>query len=198
MQALPTGRAGRVLALALLLGVLALLWASAGSPLLAWYGDRAERLETREMLAGRMAALAATLPALEREAVAAPGGGPPDLLDGGTDAVAAAALQERVQDLANRSGARLSSLEVLPAQQKGAYREIGVRVATNAPWPVLVRLLQAMAEGTPRMLVDDLQVRAAPVIISVAAGAGPPGARLAEPALDASLAVYAFRAAAAR
>lgn len=186
------------MALALLAAVGALAWASVGSPLLAAYDERAERLDAREMLAARMAALAATLPALQRDAGTAPGGST-DLLEGGTDAVAAAALQERVQDMAARSGARLSSLEVLPAQAKGAYREIGVRVALNAPWPVLVRLLQAVADGRPRMLVDDLQVHAAPVVAPVfAAGSGAPGPRLADPALDASLAVYAFRAGGAR
>lgn len=188
MRGLPTGRAGRWLALAITLGVAALVWVAAGLPLLAWYGERAEQLATREALARRMAALVATLPQLQR--AAADGSGTvPELLDGGTDAVAAAALQQRVQDMAASSGARLASMEVLPPQQKGPYREIGVRVALNAPWPVLVRLLGAVAEARPRMLVDDLQLRAAPAVVVVAAAGG----RAPEAALDASLGVFAFR-----
>lgn len=180
--ALPSGRTGRVLALGLTLAVAALAWEAAGHPLVEWYGERAERIEERDTLARRMAALAATLPELRRDA-ARRGAPAPELLEGTTDAVAAATLQERVGDMAVRSGVTPSSLEVLPARQNGPYREIGVRVALTAPWPVLVRLLQAVADASPRLLVDDLQLRAPPVAGGVA-----------EPPLDASLAVLAFRA----
>jgi general secretion pathway protein M len=107
------------------------------------------------------------------------------LLDGATDAVAAAALQQRVQDMATRAGATLTSAETLPATQTGAYRRIGLHVSLNAPWAVLARLLAAVDQGTPRMLVDDLQLHGARLV-----------ARPADPALDAGFTVFAFRAAA--
>ena len=80
-----------------------------------------------------------------------------------SDAVAGATLQSAVQGMATAAGAPLSSMETLPAEQSGLYRRIGLRVATAAPWPVLVALLRAVEQATPRMLVDDLQLRAPPV-----------------------------------
>lgn len=163
-----------------------LVWQGGVLPLLDWYGERADAIERQEARATRMAALAASLPALRREAQAVPEA--TGLLTGATDAVAAAALQERVQELASRAGARLSSVEVLPGQAKGAYRELGIRVALQAPWPVLIDLLAAIAAATPTMLVDDVQIRAAPAL---------PGAGRADPPLDARIGVLAFRAATA-
>lgn len=183
-RALPTGRAGRWLALSLLVLLGALVWLAVAAPLMDWYADRADRLGTREVLAGRMAALAAAVPSLERQAAAGAGTGPAAgaLLDQPSDAVAAAVLQGRVGEMVAGAGASLSSMEVLPAEAAGAYRRIRLRVALSGDWPVLVALLRAIGEATPRMLLDDVQLRAAPVL---AGGRAPP--------LDAGFTVLAFR-----
>ncbi|MBV8455245.1 MAG: hypothetical protein JO122_01355, partial [Acetobacteraceae bacterium] len=94
---LPTGRRGRALAVALGVLVLLLLWFGIASPILGWYSDRAGALAQRELLASRMARLAVRLPTLAREAGNLRAGEPASdaLLPGQSDAVAAAALQER-------------------------------------------------------------------------------------------------------
>lgn len=188
----PTGPAGRMLALGLTLIMLASVWFAAASPLIGWYRDRASDLEQRRVLLRRMIAVAQTVPALRLDVSRAPragasptGASGSGLLEGATDAVAAAALQQRVQDMATRAGATLTSAETLPATQTGAYRRIGLHVSLNAPWAVLVRLLQAVEQGTPRMLVDDLQLHGARLVV-----------RPADPPLDAGFTVFAFRAAA--
>ncbi len=71
----------------------------------------------------------------------------------------------------------------LPGEAAGAWRRIGVRVAVNAPWPAVVRLLQAIGAASPRMLVDDLQLRAPPLLL-----------RTGPRPMDAGFTVYAFRA----
>ncbi len=176
----------RALAVGVTLLALALIWFALVSPVLGWYSYRAERLEDRRTLAHRMAILAGTLPELRRQAEAGSGGGPvlSDLLSGDTDAIAGAALQERVQAMAAQAGANLSSVEALPEARAGAYRRIGLRVSLTAPWSVLVRLLELIEQATPRMLTDDLQVH---------------GPRFAlrqegEPPLNAELTVFGFRA----
>lgn len=183
---LPTGRPGQALAIALLLLVAALAWSSVAAPLIELYASRADSLAQRSTLARRMAQAAADLPALQqasRSFVAA--GPPPAALVGGTsDAVAGATLQQLVQDMAARAGATVSSIEALPAEQAGAYRRIAVRVALSAPWPVLVSLLRSIAEASPGMLVDDLQLHGTRQI----EGTG-------ELPMEASLAVLGFRAA---
>ena len=45
-------------------------------------------------------------------------------------------------------------------EPRGAYRRLGLRVETAAPSPVLIELQRAIAQATPRMLIDDLQLRA--------------------------------------
>lgn len=185
IELLPTGRRGQALAVALLLVVLAAAWAAVAAPLLEWHADRAGVLQQRTTLARRMAQVAAGLPDLQRQAAAAAASGPvaATLLDGSTDAVAGATLQQLIQDMAGRAGATLSSTEALPAETVAAYRRIGVRVALSAPWGVLVELLRAVEEASPQMLVDDLQIHGTRRF-------GTSG----EPPLEASFTVLGFRA----
>jgi general secretion pathway protein M len=137
-----------------------------------------------------MAALVEALPELRLQAQGASAWSRTDqgdTLEGTSDAIAAADLQERLQAMAARVGAPLRSAEALPGEAAGAYRRIGVRVSASAQWPALVRLLEAVAQASPRMLVDDLQLRAAPAMLR--SGPRP---------MEASFTVVAFRTAAAQ
>jgi len=185
IESLPTGRRGQALAVALLLLVLAAAWAAVASPLLSWHADRAEALQQRTTLARRMAQVAAGLPDLQRQAAAAAAAGPATtaLLEGASDAVAGATLQQLIQDMAGRAGATLSSTEALPAEAVAAFRRIGVRVALSAPWAVLVQLLHAVEQSSPQMLVDDLQIHGVRQFGTTS-----------EPPLEASFVVLGFRA----
>jgi general secretion pathway protein M len=186
---LPTGRRGQLLALGLTIAVLGGLWVGVAAPLLDRYALRAEQVHARRALARRMAELAETLPAQREGArrVAAPGR-PAEgvVLEGASDAIAAAALQGRLQEMAARAGAPLSSVEALSGEAAGAWRRIGVRVAVNAPWPAIIRLLQGIGTASPRMLVDDLQLRIPPLL------------RTGPRPVEASFTVLAFRAEAPR
>ena len=193
---LPIGRPGRILALGLLMLVLAASWVGIVSPLLDWYDARAAQQDQRALLARRMTLMASTLPELQRSAnpgagtVAETGATPAALVDGATDAIAAATLQEQLQAMAARVGAPLSSAETIPATPAGAYRRISLHVTLRAPWPVLVRLLQSIEQASPSMLVDDLQLHGARVPAIPL-----PGAPVDQP-LEAAFTVIAFRAAA--
>src|SRR4051812_22758776 len=183
---LPTGRRGQLLAVGLTIAVLGGAWAGIAAPLLDWHAVRAEQVQARRAVARRMAELAETLPVLRDQArrVAAPGR-PTEgaVLDGASDSLAAAVLQGRLQDMAARPRAPLSRAQALPGGAARAPRRIGVRVAVNAPWPAVVRLLQAIGTATPRMLVDDVQLRAPPLLL-----------RNGPRPVDASFTVLAFRA----
>ncbi len=180
---LPTGRRGQALAVAILLLVLAVAGLGAVAPVVGWYQDRQERLQDRRVIAARMAALAATAPALQRavEAVGAEGPGRRVTFDASSDPVAGAALQQRVQDLVGQAGATMASAEALQADSAGPFRRIGVRVTVSGAWPVLVNLLAAIDEAAPRMLVGDLQLQPTQAITT----------GLAKP-LDATFTVAAF------
>ncbi len=182
---LPTGPRGRLLALSLTVLVLLVLWFGIAAPVLGWYADRTEQLNQREMLAGRMAEVAAARPELQRQAagLSASSAAPGALLAGETDAVAAATLQERMQDMAAKAGAQLSSVEMLPATQAGQFRRIGLRVAVQAGMANVIHLLELIEQAKPRMLVDELDFQRRLLLT-----------RSTAPDLDARFVVYAFRA----
>ncbi len=158
MTSLPTGRRGQAFALGLTFVVLAVAWAGLASPLLGWYGQRQERLEQRRVLAVRMAMVAATAPALQRQLAAGGGDARPAVLTGATESIAGAALQQRLQEMSDRAAVRMTSAEVLAAEQSGAYRRIRVHLAVSAPWARFVGLLSDIDRATPRMLVSEMQL----------------------------------------
>ena len=183
---LPTGRRGQVLAVALTVSVLAAVWVGVIAPLADWYGARAEQLGRQQALLARMQALAHILPALRKQESSAATNATTSsaVLADATDAVAGATLQGAVQGMASNSGGSLTSAAPLPPEAAGAWRRIGVRVTLRAPWPVLVRLMQSVETASPRMFIDDLQLHAET--------AGP---QARSDIIEATLAVYAFRAA---
>lgn len=189
MTSLPTGRRGRLMALGVTLLGVVVLWLGVVSPALGWYDARSEALTRRRALAARMAGLAETLPALRKQAEAGAAAAPPiAVLDGGTDAIAGATLQELVQAMARDAGASLNSLETLPAEQRAQYRRVALRISVSADWPVLVRLLAGIEQASPPMLIDDLQLRGQSLRLRM-----PGGAAAASP-VEATLTIVAFRA----
>lgn len=157
---LPDGRRGQALAVGITLAALLLVWLGAVSPLLAWYQARDAALAQQRALAARMVALEQALPAL-RAAVAASGAqaaGAQTLLAGQSDAIAGANLQSAVQDLAAQAGTSLDSAAMQPAIQAGPLRRISMQVSVTASWPVLVALLQAVDNASPRMIVDSISL----------------------------------------
>lgn len=167
-SALPEGLRGRILAVALTLTVLAALWVGVAQPLIAWHAARADELAARQARLQRITALVGSVPVLQREASQhrAPAAA---LLAGSSDAIAGATLQTVVQRMATAAGATVKSLETLPAESSGQYRRIRLRIATDAPWPVLIALMRAIEQGAPQMLIDNLQLRAPPAELRAAA-----------------------------
>lgn len=179
-----TGRWGQALALAapILFGLT--VWLVAVQPVVEWYANRSELIAERNLLADRMGAIVATLPALRQQVddtLAAPAQ-TSSSFPGASNSIASAMLQEQIQAMATAAATSLSSVETLPAEPAGVWRRIGVRVALAAPLPELAGLLQALDQATPQMLVDDLQIHtgllvARPVVLP----------------LQTSFIVYAFR-----
>ncbi len=186
--ALPEGRRGQALALGLTALVLVAAWLAVVQPLLDTYNEASDELGRRTALATRMTELAALLPELQRAAKSQTTAVAPAAatLEGVSDSVAAASLQGLVEAMATSTGAHLTSTEALPAEQVNAYRRISLRLTVDATWPVLIKLLQQIERGTPRMFVDELQIHAQPA-----------AEKLREPPLDISFLVLAFRAATA-
>ena len=183
---LPTGPRGRAIAVALLVLVLLILWTALVSPLLSFYGDRADALSTQQLKVAHMAVLAGQVPELKKRAAASGNTGPaPSLVvEGPSDAVAAATLQGKVQSMAAEVGTTLTSVENLPHEAVGtAYHRIGLKISLNASWPVLIALLKAIDQASPPMLLDDVQIHGSPLPM-VTANRG----------LEANFTIWALRA----
>lgn len=181
---LPQGRAGSLLAVLMLLALISAIGFGAVLPLVDWHAGHAADLETQHALLRRMRALSQSLPTLEQAAASQGSGLAPTLLQGNGDAVAAANLQAAVQEMATAAEVRITSIETLAADPRGAYRAIRLRLAATAPWPALLDLLSALDGAEPRMLLDELALRAVPTL-----------QRTGEVPIDANFVVTAFRAA---
>lgn len=160
LTALPEGRTGQALALALSVLALALVWIGVVSPLSDWFTARAGLLAVEREQIADDEALRASLPALREAATAAAAHAAANgiLLTGASDAIAGAALQTDLQGLAAQAGTGLDSIAMVPPQPEGTLRRIGVQVTVTATWPVLIALFAAIAAARPRMIVSQLTV----------------------------------------
>ncbi len=184
---LPTGQQGRILAAALALLALFVVWVGLLAPAADFYGERADQVATLRAKVARETALIEALPSLRAAASSAASEPASAVLAGSSDAIAGAALQEQVRGMAATADAQLTSIETLPGEQEGTYRRIGVRVELSAQLAVTIHLLTAIEQAQPSMLVDDIHLTATPV--------GPQNAQLP---LDAAFTVYGFRLGTAR
>ena len=169
-----------MLCLALAAGYLLII-----APILDFYSEREAALADKRMLARRLDAAAATLPELraQRAELQAAASTRKIMLEGSSDAIAAANLQSHLEELATSTGVTIGSTEAVTAENRGAYRRIGLRLAVNGPYTAIVRMLGAVDKAAPPLVLSNLQIHA-----MVRPSADASNARL-----DAGFEVYGFR-----
>ena len=154
--------AGRLLALAILAGLCALVWAGAAQPLLdrfAGYRDTVAQAEEQLPRLRRLAAMAPSLEAelarIERDPTART-----RQLTGANDALAAADLQNRLGRIAAANAVVLRSTQILPPEEEEGFRRIAVRVALEGDTPALLKILRGLETAPTLLFVDNLEIRA--------------------------------------
>ncbi len=182
---MPTGRAGQLLALAILCLVLGGVYFLVVAPVLDLYSQREATLADRRMLAPRLSAAAAELPALRARLAELQASATTRkiALDGASDAIAGANLQSRIEELAASTGVTIGSTEGLAAENRGGYRRIGLRLAITGEYDAMIKLLGAIETAAPPLILSNLQFHGVLRPISQ-----PPSSRL-----DAGFEVYGFR-----
>lgn len=182
---LPRGLPGRVLAVSLTLFAVAAAYLLIVAPLFGLYADRASQLSTREMLRDKIVAAAAALPQLRARVseLSATSDAQQATLQGSSDPIAMANLQNRVEELATSAGAAVSSTETLPPEIRDYYRRIGLRVALNGSYESLMTFIAGLETSTTPLIVDNLQIH------TIQSRAG--STQIAR--LDAAVDVYGFR-----
>jgi general secretion pathway protein M len=190
MKQLPEGPRGQTLALAIAVLGVAVIYLVIASPVIQFYGERADLLERRVAMAGRYEALARELPALRAaDKTWRDRSGGELLLEGSSDAIASAALQAAMKSLVEDAGAKLSSSEVLQPAADGNFRRVGLRLVFSGDLKLVTAVLRGVETSRPILSVGDFSLHAGSASADdsdEAAGGGD--------SLAVTLDVYGFRA----
>jgi len=81
------------------------------------------------------------------------------LIPGGTPALAAAHLQERIQTLAGQSGLELVTTQVMRDEALGEFRKIAVQVTLRGELPAVADFVAGVEYGDWLLAVTTLEVR---------------------------------------
>jgi general secretion pathway protein M len=159
---LPDGWTGRLLALAILTGLLGIAYLVVAAPLRELYIDRQALLQDRRIMLARLEAASREVPTLcarlvEMQAVGNSAG---LAISGSDDATASANLLALVESLVGTLGVTLDSTEVLPTEDRDGLRLIGLRIAATSDYESLLRLFGKLESSQPLLIIDNLQIRA--------------------------------------
>lgn len=161
MMALPEGLIGKILALALCLGLAAIVYMAVVVPVVGFYEDAQSSLQERLDMVQRLDNSSRDLPRLRalRDQWQQAGS---NMLPGDTsDTMAAASIQSTVRALIETGGGALTNSEMLDADQPDdQYRRIRVRVTFTGDLPLLTSVLRGIDVAKPALFVDNLDVRA--------------------------------------
>lgn len=163
------GTPSRVLALALLAALLALVALGVVLPLRMFDGRLGEEIAHYQRVLAAHQAIAERKNELTRAAGASDPRAMAELLMADTsDTAAAAALHERARELIAAVRGNPISIQALPAAEiaggqgaaQAGYRRIGLRVQFAADLPGFQRIVHALEGGRPAVLVTNLYLRA--------------------------------------
>lgn len=151
----------RTAAVLLLIAVAAAAYTFLLEPLVLGYGDADRQIDdVREQLS-RYQRLAALRPALESQLRQSAAKAPTEhyYLSGGTDALAAAGLQDHINALVQGKGGSLRSIQPMPGSDEQGFRRITVRVQMSATSEVLFETLYALEAETPVLFIENLDIQ---------------------------------------
>lgn len=166
----------QILAVLLLVALLLLVFGLVVQPLLGYYidkGDTLDSLEQRREIYQRLVdELPRQLARLEELRQQDPSG--QLAFQEPRPALAAANLQQLVGQAISSAGGEVVSTQILTREKSGApIPEIGLRVRMRSDTGALVRVLHTLAYHQPLLLVDELEVNSNSRLRAIRPGAGP-------------------------
>jgi hypothetical protein len=158
----------RAVAVAILVAIVAIIYAAVGQPLIGTYAaDRAEIAQQREVLlhyqrtAQALPGRQKELAALQQDQANADG-----FLEGGvSDTLIAAQIQNRVKTSANAAKTELKSSQVLPAEPDGKLKRIAIRGQISATAGSLLAIFHDLEAQSPSLFLDNVTLQARPVAL---------------------------------
>ena len=117
-------------------------------------GDAQEQLAHFDRLAAMRPAVAQQLQQVDSQQTAQG-----YYLSGGTDALAAAGLQDRINALVADNGGTLRSTQPMPGVEEQGFRRITLKVQLTATIEELFETLYELESGAPILFVEDLDIQ---------------------------------------
>ena len=151
----------RALALAILIGMLAVAYLGVVQPIVETRADQREQLDGLEAALSRYRRVSQQRPAREAELAslkqraAAEDG----LLRGANETLMAAAVQNRIKELVASAQGEVKSMQILPAQSDGHLRRITVRGQMAMTVEATQRLFHELEGGEPLLFLDNVNIR---------------------------------------
>jgi hypothetical protein len=157
----------RAIAVAILVAIVTVIYGAIAQPLVDTYAaDRTAIAQQREVLL-RYQRAAQALPARQKELAAlqqdqAKADG---LLEGASDTLIAAQIQNRVKTLANAAKTELKSSQVLPAQPDAKLKRIAIRDQISTTTADLLAIFHDLEAQSPSLFLDNVTLQVRPVTL---------------------------------
>ena len=154
--------ASRLGAILLLLGVILLVKEGVIDPILDSVNQSREEIADAATRLSRIKAIAATKPELEAQAAKMMSdiGQSDAFMRADTEALAGAALQERLRTLTSAQGISLGAIQWAAGKTDSGLGRISVRVQITATLGPLYALLGSVESTMPLLFIDDIDVQA--------------------------------------
>lgn len=162
MSTLLTPRLSRLLALALLVLVIAVPYLCIVRPYIETLREGRETLAETLALRDRYVALAAAGPGIDAKAASLreEGDGEAAYLQGASEALVSADLQNRVKTVVQANGGVLNSTQILDATSEEGFRRLAVRVRMSGGSEALYKVLYALGTERPFLFIDNIDINA--------------------------------------
>ena len=161
MKLFSTPLISRLAAVLLLLTVLLGVYTLLVEPIIVGYDATSQDIEEARDQLARFERAAAMRPALLKQIkeFEAQQNALGYFLRGATDALAAADLQDRVNDLIAGKGGTLQSIQPMPGVEEEGLMRITLRVQMTGTTDTLFDVLYALESGSPVLFIDELDVQ---------------------------------------
>lgn len=157
----------RALAIAILVAIVAVLYYAVAQPLIdtsaddrATIAERQDALRRYQHAAQELPLRQRALTTLRQQQTNADG-----FLEGTSDTLIAAQIQNRVKTLANTARAELKSSQVLPAEADGKLKRIAIRNQISADTAGLLTIFHDLEAQSPSLFLDNVTLQVRPIAL---------------------------------
>ena len=151
----------RLLALALLIFVIGVVWFAAVEPIRADFDAQELRIARATQLLERFERVLDDETSLraEIERLRKSDGTPDPFLKGESTQIIAAKLQNQIQTLVAGEPGDIRSIQVLPESEEDGFEKIGLRVTLTAGIQTMQKIFYDIESSVPTLFIDNLDVR---------------------------------------